>query len=81
MNLRGVAENYSRLGEVLAANHHFAGPTLFIRGGKSDYINAADELEIRRLFSAAQIQTIASANHWVHAAAPEDFVRLALEFL
>jgi pimeloyl-ACP methyl ester carboxylesterase len=81
MNVRGVAENYARLGEVLNAGGTFAGPTLFIRGGKSDYVNAADELEIRRLFPAAQIQTIPAAGHWVHADAPEEFLRLALDFL
>lgn len=81
MNLRGVAENYSRLGEVLSPQNHFEKPALFICGGKSDYINAADEVEIKRLFPTAQIQTIATANHWVHADAPEEFVRLVLDFL
>ena len=81
MNLRGVAENYSRLGEVLAAGNPFTKPTLFIRGGKSHYITAADELEIQRLFPAATLQTIPTANHWVHADAPDEFVRLVLDFL
>jgi len=81
MNLRGVAENYSRLGEVLSAENQFDKPALFIRGGKSDYINSTDELEIRRRFPAAQIRTIAAANHWVHADAPEEFLRLVLDFL
>ena len=76
-----MAENYSRLGEVLSPQNVFAKPALFIRGGKSDYINCADELEISRRFPAAQIQTIAAANHWVHADAPEEFVRLVLDFL
>ena len=53
MNLRGVAENYSRLGEVLNAGNPFAEPTLFIRGGRSDYINAADEVAIHHQFPAA----------------------------
>jgi pimeloyl-ACP methyl ester carboxylesterase len=81
MNLRGVAENYSRLGEVLSLQNQFDKPALFIRGGESDYVNPDDEVEIRRLFPLAVIQTIASANHWVHADAPEDFVRLVLDFL
>ncbi|HTL73406.1 MAG TPA: alpha/beta fold hydrolase [bacterium] len=81
MNLRGVAENYSRLGEVLNAGRPFAGPTLFIRGGKSNYLTATDEPEIRRLFPAAQIQVIPAAGHWVHADSPEEFLRLALDFL
>jgi pimeloyl-ACP methyl ester carboxylesterase len=81
MNLRGVAENYSRLGEVLNAGQPFAGPTLFIRGGKSNYLTAKDEPEIRRLFPAAQTQTIPAAGHWVHADAPDEFLRLVLDFL
>ena len=81
MNLRALAENYSRLGEVLAAGKRFSGPALFLRGGRSDYVNAADEVAIHRQFPAAQLQTIAAANHWVHADAPEEFVRLVLDFL
>jgi len=81
MNLRALAKNYSRLGEVLAAGKRFSGPALFLRGGRSDYVNAADEVAIHRQFSAAQIQTIAAASHWVHADAPEEFVRLVLDFL
>lgn len=81
MNLRGVAENYSRLGEVLSPQNHFDKPALFIRGGKSNYLTATDEPEIRQLFLAAQIQTIPAAGHWVHADAPEEFLRLVLDFL
>ena len=81
MNLRAVAGNYSRLGEVLSPRSHVENQALFISGWKSDYIAAADELEIHRLFPAAAIQTIAAANHWVHADAPEEFVRLVLDFL
>jgi esterase len=81
MNLRGVAENYSRIGEVLSPQNYFEKPTLFIRGGKSDYITGADEVEIRRLFPAMKIQTIEAANHWVHADAPEEFLRMTLGFL
>ena len=81
MNVRGLAENYSRLGEVLSPRHPFPRPALFIRGGKSDYIDAADEVEIRRLFPAAQIHAIPAAGHWVHADAPQEFVRLVLDFL
>jgi len=81
LNLRGVADNYTRLGAVLRADLPFAGPALWIQGGKSDYLSAADAPAIQRLFPAAQIQTIAAANHWVHADAPDEFLRLVLDFL
>jgi esterase len=81
MNLRDVSENYPRLGEVLGGAKTFGGPTLFIRGGKSNYIAGADEPDIFQRFPQATIQTIATANHWVHADAPEEFVRMVLDFL
>jgi pimeloyl-ACP methyl ester carboxylesterase len=59
----------------------FTKPVLFLRGGKSKYISAADEPEIFRLFPAAKIQTIAGADHWVHADAPEEFLKSVLDFL
>lgn len=81
MNVRGVADNYLRLGEVLAAEKPFTHPTLFIRGGLSEYVGPGDEVQIRKLFPTAEIATIAAASHWVHADAPEEFVRLVLGFL
>jgi pimeloyl-ACP methyl ester carboxylesterase len=81
INLRGIAENYPHLCEALAAGNPFAQPTLFIRGGKSDYIRTEDEPLIRELFPQSEIQTIAGANHWVHGDQPAEFLRLALEFL
>jgi pimeloyl-ACP methyl ester carboxylesterase len=81
MNLRGVAENYSRLGEPLSAAGSFDKPALFLRAGESDYIQDADELMICKMFPAAQIQTIARASHWLHADQPEEFSRQVLGFL
>jgi esterase len=81
MNLRGLAENYFKLGEPISSAIPFAKPALFIRGGKSDYISDADIPEIQKLFPRAKIETIASANHWVHADAPEEFLHRVLKFL
>lgn len=81
INLRGVAENYPRLGEAVTAAAPFVKPALFLRGGRSDFIRADDEPMIRALFPQAEIQTIAAAAHWVHADAPEEFIRRTLDFL
>jgi len=81
INLRDIAENYWRLREPVAGAAPFAGPALFIRGGKSNFIQPGDELLIRRWFPASQILTIAEAGHWVHAEQPEEFLRLVLDFL
>ena len=81
MNLRGLSENYLPMGGPISSPVPFEKPALFIRGGKSNYLNAEDEPLIRQLFPRAEIKTIAEAGHWVHADRLEEFLKLALDFL
>jgi pimeloyl-ACP methyl ester carboxylesterase len=81
INLRGIGENYSQLGELVSGSVPFAKPTLFIRGSESNYILAEDEPLVRQLFPQSEIKTIAEAGHWLHADRPEEFLRLVTEFL
>jgi len=81
INLRGLAENSPQLRELVSHSKPFTKPTLFIRGGKSNYIGAAAEPLMRELFPQSEIQTIAAASHWVHADKPEEFLRLVLNFI
>lgn len=81
INLRSLSRNYPRLGEPVLSSVPFAKPVLFIRGGKSNYLNAEDEPLIRQLFPLAEIKTIAEAGHWVHGEKPTEFLALALAFL
>lgn len=59
----------------------YEGQTLFIAGGKSDYIGPQHQAEIERLFPRAEIETIPEAGHWVHAEAPKPFMELVAGFL
>ncbi len=81
MNLPAIAANYPRLCAAVGEGNPFNGPTMFLRGGMSDYISLTDEVEIRQQHPAAVIETIPAAGHWVHADAPEEFARLVLGFL
>jgi pimeloyl-ACP methyl ester carboxylesterase len=65
----------------LPANARYSGPTLFIRGGRSDYVGAEHEAVIRSLFPGTEIVTIADAGHWVHAERPEAFLLALSTFL
>lgn len=56
-------------------------PTLFIRGGKSDYIKDEDIESIRQIFPHASLETIEGAGHWLHAEKPMTFLELSLTFL
>ena len=59
----------------------FEKPTLFIKGGASDYITLEDFPQIRYNFPHAEIVTIAGASHWVHVEAPEKFYQITSGFL
>ncbi|MCB9193066.1 MAG: alpha/beta fold hydrolase [Flavobacteriales bacterium] len=55
-------------------------PTLFIRGGQSDYIPREDLPQIHEQFPNSRVETIPYAGHWVHAQAPDEVVDLIRDF-
>lgn len=59
----------------------FDKPTLFIKGGSSDYIQAKDTQVILEQFPKATSFVVANAHHWVHAEKPEAVVRAIQKFL
>lgn len=81
MNLDVIAKNIEEVGKALNQNATYAQPTLFIRGGKSDYIQDGDFNTIHSIFPKSKIETIASAGHWLHAEKPAEFFQLVTEFL
>ncbi|WP_069962929.1 alpha/beta fold hydrolase [Lacunisphaera limnophila] len=60
----------------LTAADRYAGPTLFVLGGRSRYAEPGDHAIIRHHFPAAQIEVIADSGHNPHMDAREEFVRL-----
>lgn len=62
-------------------NAVYCGPTLFVAGGRSDYLSPEHETAIRRLFPAAELARIPDAGHWVHAEQPQAFLDLVEPFL
>lgn len=81
MNLEVIYEQYDQVNQAITAAGTFDGPTLFVRGGRSDYVRTEDLPHIRTLFPQAELATIEDAGHWVHAEAPEDFSETVVAFL
>lgn len=81
LNLPAIYRNYSRLNQELENGRTFAGPALFLRGQRSDYITEKDASLIRRFFPNAKIVSVSGAGHWIHADAPEAFLKATLDFL
>ena len=81
MNLPVLRETIEEIGKPLDAEALYLGPTIFIAGGRSSYIEDVDALLIHRHFPTARIEMIPDAGHWVHAEAPEAFFAAVKRFL
>lgn len=70
-------------GNILAAieGEAFEGPSLFVRGEHSDYIEDTDWPLIQHLFPKAELTTVAGAGHWIHADAPSVLLYEVQRFL
>ena len=72
IGLGAIAAALSDLTDFPPAPHGtvYPGPTLFLRGERSDYLRPYHEPRIRALFPSAAIATVAGAGHWLHAEEP-----------
>jgi pimeloyl-ACP methyl ester carboxylesterase len=85
-NVRVLLEKYSMLtdfdcNELVKSTGPFAGQSLFVKGGRSDYITEQSLDDINAIFPASEVQTIAGAGHWVHIDNPDAFVKTVDTFL
>ena len=56
-------------------------PTVFIKGGNSNYINSDDESLISKHFKNSRIREVDEAGHWVHAETPTLFYDEVIAFI
>jgi len=80
-NLPVFNEQIDNIGKALPDNALFEKPTLFLRGGNSNYIKDEDFETIRRHFPNSEIKTIPNAGHWLHAENPKDFYSESIQYL
>ena len=81
LNLSVITKNIEIVGEALGDETRIEIPTLFIKGDKSNYILAYDEVLINQIFSHVTIETIANAGHWVQAEQPQEFAAVVAKFI
>ena len=81
MNLEAITRNYLHILEEPSPAEPFLGESLFIRGGKSNYVHDRDDDKIKGLFPYSKVETIDQAGHWVHAEAPNQLFDLVSLFL
>jgi esterase len=78
-NLDALETNAARLAAAPVGGS-YPGAVLFIKGERSDYLDAAYRGATLRHFPTARLKVIAGAGHWPHAEKPAVFNRLADDF-
>ncbi|MFD3002209.1 alpha/beta fold hydrolase [Pontibacter toksunensis] len=82
MNLDAIEKNYEHVAAGITADVPFKKSTLFIKGGRSSYIQPEDIYgSIEHLFTLVEVETIPEAGHWVHAQSPDKVYDLVTRFL
>lgn len=79
--MEGIIGNYYDTLTLAPTGKPFSGPTLFIKGADSAYIQDKHCDEVLRLFPKVQLKVIANTGHWLHAEKPDTFNKIVLDFL
>lgn len=80
MNLAVLRKEYDKILMDLSGEP-FTGPSLFIRGERSNYVHDEDMSLVKKYFTEAELVTIDGAGHWVHAERPDALYEAVSEFL
>lgn len=84
MNLAALESGYAQIAAAPMAhgkNTHYDGPTLFIKGELSTYIQPQHRDAIATLFPNAEARIMNGVGHWPHAEKPSAFNGLISHFL
>jgi len=73
LNLDVLRQDMSAIIGFPEVSASFAGPTLFLTGGASDYVRPEHRDTIKQHFSKARFVSIPGAGHWLHAEKPREF--------
>lgn len=75
-----ISDKLENIGVDLQYPGKFTKPTLFIRGGKSNYIRDEDWEKIIKIFPGAELETM-DTGHWVQAEKPQAFAEKVVQWL
>ncbi len=82
-SLNNIAQGYQQIMQSIdnPNEQKFNGKTLFIKGGKSDYILPEHQSIITATFPNAKAKIIQGAGHWLHAEKTVAFNKIVIDFL
>ncbi|MDA9227668.1 alpha/beta fold hydrolase [Flavobacteriales bacterium] len=80
-NIEVLKKELSNIKNADFLNGELTLPTVFIKGGNSNYINSVDESLISKHFKNSRIREVVGAGHWVHAEKPNLFYDEVITFI
>lgn len=81
LNVESIAANYGNKLVLAPRGEPYAGPTLFVKGQNSAYMQDKHRPIIDTLFPQSQLEIIHGVGHWLHAEKPQEFNSLVCGFL
>jgi len=81
LNINSIAANYGDKLVLAPDGDAYTGPSLFLKGQASAYIQDKHIPVIQSLFPQSTLKVIEGAGHWLHAEKPDDFNNLVSVFL
>lgn len=80
INLEAIDRNIEQMGAGMIFSGKYDGPSLFVKGKKSNYYGEGDEALIKTIFPKAEFAAL-DTGHWVQAENPDEFSKLVLNYL
>lgn len=81
MNLDLLCSQLSNVSGWEPVEAQYPGPTLWLVGSGSNYVQDQDLPQIRNLFPRAVVTKVKGAGHWVHSDQPDSFLSSLRSFL
>ena len=81
LNLDVLADHMAQILAFPQTTGVFEGPTLFLSGSTSDYVQPEHRPQIKDMFPAARFAKLQGAGHWLHAEKPRAFEATVRSFL
>ena len=81
INLPVISQHIEEVGKALDEGTVFEGPTLFLGGANSSYIQEKDVLDMKHHFPNCTWISIPNAGHWLHAEQPQAVIQEIRNFL
>ncbi|CAE6890450.1 alpha/beta fold hydrolase [Vibrio sp. B1FLJ16] len=79
-NVKSLSDNYAEIigwQEITPTEI----PTLFVKGGDSDYLMPEHQAAVQKQFKQAKAHIIANTGHWLHAEKPAEVMRAIRKYI